>query len=271
MPGGLTAGQFSVHYQPIVGLDSGDITGFEALLRWNHPTRGAVRPDVFIPVAEQSGFVLTLGAWVLDRACADLRRWRDDYESAAGLTMSVNVSVRQLEHDGLAAQVAGALARYGLAPADLTLEVTESVLMADTEALRARLAELRAIGVRIALDDFGTGYSSLKYLHKLPVDVVKIDRSFVTDLANQAQDPAVVRAVVDLAGQLDLRLVAEGIEEPAQLEVLRGLGCHSGQGYYFARPMPAAQVVEGFERKGGAFPLEFDGRPSAALVARPTG
>jgi diguanylate cyclase (GGDEF)-like protein/PAS domain S-box-containing protein len=252
MPGGLTAGQFSVHYQPIVGLGSGDISGFEALLRWSHPTRGPIRPDVFIPVAEQSGFVLTLGAWVLDRACADLRRWRDEFPDAADLTMSVNVSVRQLEHDGLAAQVASALARHGLAPTDLTLEVTESVLMGDTDALRARLAELRAIGVRIALDDFGTGYSSLKYLHKLPVDVVKIDRSFVTDLTNLAQDPAVVRAVVDLAAQLDLRLVAEGIEEPAQLEVLRGLGCHSGQGYFFARPMPAAQVVEGFEARAAA-------------------
>ena len=243
MPAGLASGQFAVHYQPIISLQTGEVTSMEALLRWRHPSRGNVRPDVFIPVAEQSGFITTLGSWVLDRACADLRVWRDADPSAAGVSMSVNVSVRQLEHDGLADEVAAVLARHGLAPEDLTLEVTESVLMADTEALRARLAELRALGVRIALDDFGTGYSSLKYLHRLPVDVVKIDRSFVADLATQAQDPAVVQAVVDLAGKLDLGLVAEGIEEPAQIDVLRQLGCQSGQGFYFARPMPADEVV----------------------------
>jgi diguanylate cyclase (GGDEF)-like protein/PAS domain S-box-containing protein len=244
MPGALASGQFAVHYQPIVDLDSGVVNGVEALLRWNHATRGPVGPDVFIPVAEQSGFILTLGSWVLDRACADLRRWRDADPAAAELTMSVNVSVRQLEQDGLAADVAGALARHGLAPEHLTLEVTESVLMADTEALRDRLAQLRALGVKIALDDFGTGYSSLKYLDRLPVDTVKIDRSFVADLSTRAHDPAVVRAVVDLANQLDLRLVAEGIEQEAQLDVLREMGCQMGQGYYFARPMPAGEVVK---------------------------
>jgi diguanylate cyclase (GGDEF)-like protein/PAS domain S-box-containing protein len=244
MPAALASGQFAVHYQPIVDLNSGVVQGVEALLRWNHPTRGPVRPDVFIPVAEQSGFILTLGSWVLDRACADLRRWREADPAAAALTMSVNVSVRQLEQHGLAADVAGALARHGLDPHHLTLEVTESVLMADTEALRDRLTELRALGVKIALDDFGTGYSSLKYLDRLPLDTVKIDRSFVADLSTKAHDPAVVRAVIDLAGQLDLGLVAEGIEQAAQLDVLRAMGCQMGQGYYFARPMPAGEVVQ---------------------------
>jgi diguanylate cyclase (GGDEF)-like protein/PAS domain S-box-containing protein len=243
MPAGLDAGQFSVHYQPIVNLEDGEVRGVEALLRWNHPTRGPVRPDVFIPVAEQSGFIMTLGPWVLDQACADLRRWRDMDPSAAPFYMSVNASVRQLEQDGLAAQVSAALARYDLAPEDLTIEVTESVMMADTEALRDRLVELRALGVRIALDDFGVGYSSLSYIHRLPVDVVKIDRSFVNDLLSESHDPAVVRAVVELASKFSLGLVAEGIEEPEQLEILRGLGCHSGQGYYFARPMPAGEVA----------------------------
>ena len=243
MPDALASGQFSVHYQPIVRLDTCEVTGVEALLRWNHPTRGPVRPDVFIPVAEQSGFIVTLGAWVFDQACRDLRAWRDaDIDSAPG-TMSVNLSVRQLEHPQLVQEVAATIARHALAPQDITLEITESILMDDTENVRDVLEELRAVGLKLALDDFGAGYSSLGYLHRLPLDIVKIDRSFVMNLGGDTQESAVIDAVVAISERLGLRLVAEGIEETEQHDILRRLGCHFGQGYLFARPMPADQVA----------------------------
>ena len=243
MPDALASGQFSVHYQPIVSLDSGEVTGVEALLRWNHPARGMVRPDVFIPVAEQSGFIVTLGAWVLDQACRDLRAWRDTDERSAPGNMSVNLSVRQLEHPGLVEQVAETIARHALTPQDITLELTESILMDDTESVRDVLERLRTVGVRLALDDFGAGYSSLGYLHRLPLDIVKIDRSFVMNLGGATKESAVIDAVVAISERLGLRLVAEGIEETEQLEILRRLGCHFGQGYLFARPMPAHEVA----------------------------
>lgn len=243
MPDALALGQFSVHYQPIVSLATGEVSGVEALLRWNHPTRGPVRPDVFIPVAEQSGFIVTLGAWVMDQACRDLKAWRDaDFDSAPG-TMSVNLSVRQLEHPGLAQEVATTIARHALAPQDITLELTESILMDDTESVRDVLESLRAVGVKLALDDFGAGYSSLGYLHRLPLDIVKIDRSFVMSLGGENQESAVIDAVVAISERLGLRLVAEGIEETEQYDILRRLGCHYGQGYLMARPMPASEMA----------------------------
>lgn len=243
MPDALASGQFAVHYQPIVSLETGAVTGVEALLRWNHPTRGPVRPDVFIPVAEQSGFITTLGAWVLDQACRDLKAWRDaDADSAPG-TVSVNLSVRQLEQAGLAQMVADTIARNGLAARDITLELTESILMDDTESVREMLESLRAVGVKLALDDFGAGYSSLGYLHRLPLDIVKIDRSFVKNLGGDNQESAVIDAVVAISERLGLRLVAEGIEEVEQYEILHRLGCHYGQGFLMAKPMPAGEVA----------------------------
>jgi diguanylate cyclase (GGDEF)-like protein/PAS domain S-box-containing protein len=225
-------------YQPIFSLATGEVEGAEALVRWHHPRRGMVPPLSFIPLAEQSGEIIPIGRWVLEQACEQAAQWRD-LPGLEGLFISVNVSGCQLDAS-LVPDVRAILARTGLIPAALTLEITESVLMDDLEGVMSRLDELKKLGVRLAIDDFGTGYSSLAYLNHFPIDVLKIDKSFVDAAAAGTSGAAtVVKAIVDLGRSLRLKTVAEGIEQPAQEAQMRALGCDSAQGYLFARPMPA--------------------------------
>ncbi|MFA9430619.1 putative bifunctional diguanylate cyclase/phosphodiesterase [Egicoccus sp. AB-alg2] len=235
--------ELAIHYQPIVALSDQRICGFEALLRWTHPRRGPVPPNRFIPLAEQSGLIVPIGRFVLREACRQLADWRRSLPGAADLTVSVNVSMRQLTDSDLVADVREALTDAGLAAEALTLELTESALVTDTESTIATLTQLKGLGIRIAVDDFGTGYSSLAYLHRFPVDVLKIDRSFVNSVASGRQSPALARAIVDLGRSLDLLTVAEGIEHDAELTQFRQLDCTHGQGFLFSRPVTADAVA----------------------------
>ena len=231
----LERNEFTLVYQPIVRLGEGRITGVEALIRWQHRERGLVGPTDFIPVAEETGLILPLGRWVLEQACAQAATW--NAMSPEPITMSVNVSGRQLQQPAFPAEVAAVLASTRLKPELLTLELTESVLMQDAEAATAMLVELKNLGVRLAIDDFGTGYSSLNYLRRFPIDELKIDRSFVSSLDDGPTQSAVVLSILRLSETLHLETVAEGIEEPSQLAALRELGADLGQGYLFARPL----------------------------------
>jgi diguanylate cyclase (GGDEF)-like protein len=231
--------QLVLHYQPIVTLADGEIVGVEALLRWDHPERGLVSPSEFITVAEETGLIVPIGRWVVREACRQVREWQERFPDAAPLRVSVNVSPTQLQRGDVPHDVAVALAMSGLDPACLTLEITESALLTDTDRIAALLLELKAIGVSLAVDDFGTGYSSLAYLQHFPFDVLKIDRSFIEGLTSGARSPAVVRAIIDLGRSLDLDTVAEGIEFDEQLSRFRELQCNLGQGFLFARPAAA--------------------------------
>jgi diguanylate cyclase (GGDEF)-like protein len=235
----LAREQLYLVYQPIVDLQTGRLSGAEALLRWQHPTRGVVSPADFIPVAESSGMIVPIGEWVLRQACRDARRW-DEIPGGEALSVSVNLSGRQLQTSELPSVVPHALLEAGLAPGRLTLEMTESVLIDRSDEMLALLHELRRIGVRLAIDDFGTGYSSLSYLHRFPVDIVKVDRSFVESLTGEADEISLAESIIRIGQGLRVTTVAEGIEDTTQLEALQRLGCDHGQGYYFARPMSAA-------------------------------
>lgn len=238
----LQRDEFEVHYQPIVTLEDAEVVGVEALVRWNHPERGMVTPADFIPAAEETGLIIPIGAWVLEEACRRTRQWQDAYPATAPLRVSVNVSPRQITHGDVAADVERALAESGLNPEYLTLEITETALMTDTDRAISLFRELKRLGVRLAVDDFGTGYSSLAYLQSFPFDVLKIDRSFIDGLTRGTQNPAVVRAIIDLGRSLDLQTVAEGIEHAEQLTRFRDLHCNYGQGYLFARPAPHGDI-----------------------------
>ncbi|HEX2192689.1 MAG TPA: bifunctional diguanylate cyclase/phosphodiesterase [Acidimicrobiales bacterium] len=235
-------GQLRLVYQPIVALASREIVGAEALVRWLHPSRGLLRPVDFVPLAEESGLVVELGRWVLREACARATGWQDLRGPGHSLTLSVNVSAQQFGDEGWAEEVAAVLAASGLPARRLVLEITESTLMDDSEISGPRLTELRDLGVRLAVDDFGTGYSSLAYLRRMPVDFLKIDKSFVDGVTGDAHESALARAVVKLAATLGLCAVAEGIERAEQAEVLRGLGCRYGQGLLLAPPLPAEDL-----------------------------
>jgi diguanylate cyclase (GGDEF)-like protein/PAS domain S-box-containing protein len=235
--------EFEVHYQPIIDLATEHIRGVEALVRWRHPERGLMSPLTFIPLAEETGLIGQLGLWVLRTGCQDVRAWqRLQPVHETPLNLSVNLSARQLQEPRLVDQVAEVLAQTGLDPATLTLEITEGMLLHDAEGIMARLRALKDLGINLALDDFGTGYSSLSYLQRFPIDVLKIDKSFVDRITEGTEATALVRTIVALSEALKLRTVAEGIEEPEQLEHLRVLGCHGGQGYFFAKPLPADQL-----------------------------
>ena len=242
--GAVERQEFVLHYQPTVVLDTGRITGVEALVRWNHPERGLVPPLEFIPIAEETGLIVPLGEWVLREACAQAQRWHGEHPKDPALMMSVNLSMRQLQQENIVATVAQVLEETGLDPACLTLEITESAVMNDHVTTIVRLNQLKALGVRIAVDDFGTGYSSLSYLRRFPIDVLKIDRSFVDGVADGSQKRALLRTIVELGRALNLETVAEGIEAPEELQQLRSLECDLGQGFYFARPLEAAVVGE---------------------------
>ena len=235
----LDRGELRLHYQPIVRVGSGALVSFEALVRWEHPQRGLVAPDEFIPLAEDTGLIIPIGRWVLGEACAQLSAWRAASPSLRDVQMSVNLSAKQFNNPDVVATVAEALELASLPPAALTLEITESVLMEEVEATAQTLRALKALGVGLSIDDFGTGYSSLSYLKRFPVDVLKIDRSFVDGLGTDAEDHAIVNAVVSLAHALGLNVVAEGVETTCQLQELRRLGCDSAQGYLLGRPEPS--------------------------------
>jgi len=225
-----------VYYQPCVSLADNAITGCEALVRWRHPERGMISPAEFIPIAEETGLINQLGEWVLTTACAEASKWPDD------IKLAVNVSPVQFRSDTLALKIVAALAESGLAASRLELEITEAVLIRDDDAALAILHQLRGIGVRIALDDFGTGYSSLSYLQRFPFDKIKIDRCFVTDIAEANGSSGIVRAVVNIAAERHMTTTAEGVETREQQELLRALGCSEMQGYLFSRPKPAAEI-----------------------------
>ena len=241
---GIDNGQLVLHYQPIVGLQSARVLGVEALVRWDHSERGLMAPDAFVPLAEDTGLIVPLGRWVLAEACEQLHAWRNAHPRCPIRTISVNLSVRQLQYEAIVDEVADAIAHAGIEPSDLVLEITESMLMTDTRVIRDNLAGLRALGVSLAVDDFGTGYSSLGLIKHLPVDTIKIDRTFVDGLGQDGGDDTVVRAILGLAQGLGVKTVAEGIEGAAQLEVLRKLDCDLGQGYYFSKPLTAEAVDE---------------------------
>ncbi len=236
--------ELRVFYQPLVHFDGAEVIGFEALLRWDHPERGLVTPYDFIPLAEETGLIVPIGAWVLHEVCAQAARWNAAApKGEPPLLVSVNLSARQLAHPDLVATVAEAVAQAGIPPSSLVLEITETVLMDDPELASTILHALRSLGVRLAIDDFGTGHSSLGYLKALPVDCLKIDRSFVAGLASDPDDRAIVAAVVHMGHALGLQVTAEGIETSEQLAQLERLGCDVGQGFYFARPQPGEVVT----------------------------
>ena len=230
------------YYQPVVELDTGTLVGFEALARWRHPTSGMLLPDLFIPVAEESGLVVEIGAWMLAEACRQAREWQRRHPLWATLGISVNVSGRQLSHGSVAADVERVLGATGLEPACLTLEITESALVHGLSSGAGVVQRLHAMSVGLHLDDFGTGYSSLAYLHSFPVQALKIDRSFVSQMNQAPQQSAIVKAIVSLAHDLGMEVVAEGVETRAQLEALRALRCRRGQGFLFSKPLPADQA-----------------------------
>ena len=240
--------QLRLVYQPIIELKSEKLVGFEALLRWDHPTRGTIEPDRFIPIAESSGTIVAIGRWVLQEACRRAAEWKVMFP-ATKLTMAVNLSARQLAAPDLVSDVANALVRSGFSATKMILEMTESVLVQDADTATRRLQDLRALGVRVAIDDFGTGYSSLSYLRQFPIDILKIDKSFTDTIIDRAHIPPIVHGLLALAKTLGMSTVAEGIEHEVQRDSLRDQGCAFGQGYLFAKPLDAIEVVALLSRR----------------------
>ena len=241
--------RFRVYYQPLVDLHSGRIAGFEALLRWQHPQRGMVSPAEFIPVAEETGAIISLGAWVLYEACYQMRAWQHQFPDHAQSIISVNLSPYQLQSPDLKQRLQDILTETGLAPESLKLEITESAVMEEVQTTLEVLHDLKRLQVKLGIDDFGTGYSSLSYLNRFPVNTLKIDRSFVWRMEDSAQDRAIIQTILDLAHILGLDAIAEGIETPEQLAQLRDLGCDIGQGYWFAKPLPAPAAAQLLARR----------------------
>ncbi|HKY88070.1 MAG TPA: EAL domain-containing protein [Pseudorhodoplanes sp.] len=247
----LATGQFELYYQPLINLESEKLSGFEALLRWQHPERGMVSPAEFIPLCEEIGLIVPLGEWVLREACRQASHWPDH------IKIAVNLSPIQFRSRGVVEAVMKALAYSRLAPGRLELEITESVLLGETEANLATLHQLRQIGVRISMDDFGTGYSSLSYLRTFPFDKIKIDRSFVRELTERPDCAAIVRAVTGLGASLGITTTAEGVETTGQLDRLREEGCTEVQGFLFSAPRPASELgamlqADGLKRRSAA-------------------
>jgi EAL domain-containing protein (putative c-di-GMP-specific phosphodiesterase class I) len=234
----LERGEMRVHYQPIVNLETGRLSGFEALVRWEHPERGLVGPDQFIPLAEETGLVVPIGGWVMEEACRQAAAW---HRQGAPVSISVNLSPRQLAEPTLPATIRDVLERTGVNPDKVWLEITETALMRDAESAASSLHALNRLGVHLAVDDFGTGYSSMTYLKRFPVDSLKVDRSFVDGLGRENEATAICTAIVSLAHALGMRAVAEGVETREQLASLRTLGCEFAQGFLFGTAAPAEQ------------------------------
>jgi EAL domain-containing protein (putative c-di-GMP-specific phosphodiesterase class I) len=236
----LELGQLELRYQPVVRLEKGADYGVEALLRWMHPTRGTIQPPHFVPLAEETDLIVPIGRWVLEEACRQGVRLHERFPLMPPLTISVNLSAKQLQSETIVDDVRQALDGSGLPPSALVLEITETAMMVDTELAVRRLRELKSLGVLLAMDDFGTGYSSLSYLSRFPVDVIKMDRSF---LSPEHEDSNLAAAIIALGKSLKLQVVAEGIERPEQIVALRALGCELGQGFLFGKPMKQRALV----------------------------
>jgi diguanylate cyclase (GGDEF)-like protein/PAS domain S-box-containing protein len=231
--------ELKLAFQPIIALESGRINGFEALVRWEHPTQGLLLPGQFIPIAEETGLITTIGNWVLTRAIGQLRQWHTDYADQTALGIHINLSGKQFAHPCLVEEIHTVLQETGVDPANLTIELTESVLMEDAENAIDICHRLKDIGARLCIDDFGTGYSSLSYLHRFPTDALKIDRSFITRIGTNDNNLELVRTIIELAKNLEMDTIAEGVETPEQLAHLRTLGCTIAQGYLFSGPVTA--------------------------------
>jgi EAL domain-containing protein (putative c-di-GMP-specific phosphodiesterase class I) len=240
----LEQGEFVLHYQPEVSLHDGKMVGFEALLRWQHPERGLLKPSAFVPLAEDTDVIAPIGRWVLEEACQQAKRWEEEHPLASPMTMEVNLSSKQLRRQGLARTVEEALTRAGVEAHTLALDITETVLIKASEDDAHALEALKKMGIRLYLDDFGTGYSSLSYLKSLPVDLVKVDRSFVKGLGEKATDTTLVRMIIDVCHTLGVEVLAEGVETSEQAALLRDMGCDLGQGYYFAGPLPGEELAK---------------------------
>jgi diguanylate cyclase (GGDEF)-like protein/PAS domain S-box-containing protein len=237
----LEAKEFVVHYQPIVDLRSGEVQGVEALIRWKHPERGLLKPEEFVPVAEEIGLIVPLGEAVLEEACRWAVRWQEEHPRLSSLLMNVNLSAKQLQRPDLATTVKGVLQRTGLDPACLTLDITETVYVKVLEGNTAALNDLKQLGVKISIDDFGVGYSSLSYLKRLPADILKLDKSFIEGLGEDPEDTAIVQMVIDLARTLGIEVIAEGVDSEA-VSILKEMGCGLAQGFFFAEPLPPEEV-----------------------------
>jgi diguanylate cyclase (GGDEF)-like protein len=242
----IERGELCLHYQPRIDAITGALRGVEALLRWHHPDLGWVSPRRFIPIAEECGLILSIGAWVMDEACRQLAIWNGAGVSAAQdrLSVSINVSALQLRDPHLRTAIGASLTRHGVFAGDIELELTESILMESVDSTLRQLQALKELGVVLSIDDFGTGYSSLTYLSRFPIDKLKIDRSFVHDMLDDPSDLAITMAIIGLGQALHLQVVAEGVELPKQAQMLRAAACDELQGYLFARPMPAAEMAE---------------------------
>jgi diguanylate cyclase (GGDEF)-like protein len=263
--GATERGEYYLMYQPIFDLETGGVLGVEALLRWNHPVRGVVQPDDFVPLLEETKLIIDVGRWVMHEACRQAKEWRF---SERGMYVSVNVSARQLDGDHLVADLRHALETSGLVPASLIIELTETAIMHDAGATAEQLRAVKDLGVGVAIDDFGTGYSSLSYLRQFPVDILKIDRSFVTAISDSGESSALIRTLVQLGKQLGLKTLAEGIEEHEQFCQLQQEQCDSGQGFMFARPL-AADAVEAFLSELPRPALPLTPRASQSVVSAP--
>src|ERR1022692_1895839 len=241
--------EFFMVYQPTFDLREMVPTGMEALIRWRHPTRGVVQPDDFVPLLEETGLIVDVGKWVLREACRQGAEWRAD---GRGVGVAVNVAAKQLDRDEFVHEVREALSDTGLQAEALTIEITETTIMANAEETAARLASIKEIGVRVAIDDFGTGYSSLAYLQRFPVDALKIDRSFISKMRNDAEGETLIRTLVQLGKSLSIETLAEGIEQAQELSLLREESCDAGQGFLFARPLDMAECEDFLDNWSGA-------------------
>ena len=260
----LLENQLLLYYQPQV--ERGRLIGAEALVRWNHPKQGILAPGKFIPMAEETGLILPLGNWVLESACNQIAAWADRNETA-DVTVSVNISARQLRQPNFVESVLETLHASGANPHRLELELTESMLLDDVEETIAKMKRLKSHGLRFSLDDFGTGYSSLSYLKRLPLDQLKIDRSFIRDLTTDASDRAIAQAIISLSQTMDLNVMAEGVETEEQREFLADLGCHSYQGFLLSRPLPIEefQLFLSATDEVGGWPMSDESQMSACL------
>lgn len=238
----LSREEFVLYYQPIISFESGRLAGFEALIRWNHPLRGFVGPAEFIPIAEDNGLINPIGRWVLQEACRQMREWQRKFPGGLPLTISVNLSGKQFSQPNLIEMIAGILQETQLPASFLKLEITETVIMENSDSAAEMLNEIKALGSQLAIDDFGTGYSSFSHLHRFPIDTLKIDRAFVSRMDTSRESSEIVRTILSLAHNLKMSVVAEGVETSAQIKQLRNLGCEYGQGYFLHRPMPAADA-----------------------------
>jgi len=253
--------ELRVFYQPIVALDTGEIREFEALIRWQHPKYGLIMPDKFISIAEETGLIIPIGEWILKEACRQTAEWQKTIRSPESLSVCVNLSAKQLKHPNLISQVRKILTETALNPRCLKLEVTESMVMENSDKAVAVISDLHRLGISLSTDDFGTGYSSLSYLHQFPFNCLKIDRSFVSKMDSEQKSEAIVRTILLLGQNLHIETIAEGIETERQLEALRLLGCRFGQGYLFSKPVNAQDAAHllqnGLENVFGASLFNF--------------